>query len=67
MTTPRKKVAKKQIGTLRTGPVYVLRITYADGRRTWGVSIPGCLALFGNDRSWANQWARRMIEEFGKK
>jgi len=67
MTTTRKKVQKRQVGELRLGPISVLRITYADGRRSWGVSQPGCLALFGSDRKEANRHVRRTIELFGKK
>ena len=54
----RKLVNRKFIRNLKFGPMYILRITYADGRKTWGVSIPGLLCLFGSDRKMANDYIR---------
>lgn len=57
----RTGVRSKRIGTLNTGPISVLRIVCADGRKSWGVSFPGHLTLFGLDRARANRYARKML------
>jgi hypothetical protein len=64
MASQRKSVRVRQVAYMRdrygSGPVRVLRIRYRDGRRTWGVSYPGGLALFGTDRQAANGYVRAL-------
>lgn len=62
--TRRKSVRARPIGRIPSGPVSILRITYRDNRRSWGVSLPGMLALFGSDRAEANRYARAMLAHF---
>lgn len=61
--TRRKSVRCRQIGCTRLGPVSILRITYINGVRTWGVSDPGSLVLFGSDRAHANRFAREVLKD----
>lgn len=63
MTTIRKQVTKQQVGATKDGPVHVLEITYADGRRTWGVGTPGMLTLFGSNAAAARRYARDVIRD----
>lgn len=60
MSSRRKSVRVREIARNSFGPIYVLRITYTDGRRTWGVSESGMLSLFGFDRAAANEYIRRI-------
>lgn len=62
----RKSVRTRQIGTLRMGPIYLVRIVYADGRVSRGVSDPGGLLLDQN-RDTRHHFARKMMQLFGKK
>jgi hypothetical protein len=65
LTAERKKVKLRVIGwdAQGFGPVYLARITYADGRVTWGVNFPGGSMRFGHDRSWMNQTIRAMVAD----
>jgi hypothetical protein len=56
--TARKSVNRRFISKVKFGSCYLLRITYTDGRKSWGVSTPGMLALFGSDRRAANDYVR---------
>jgi hypothetical protein len=48
--TQRKKVSKRTVGRNRYGAIVLMRVTYADGRKTWNVSNGGVLTLCGNDK-----------------
>lgn len=56
----RKSVRKRFVKMVRYGAAYILRITYKNGHKTWAVSEPGGLTLFGSDRAWMNRYIRVM-------
>jgi hypothetical protein len=57
----RVKVVKRRIGTYKGSPLYVLRVRYNDGLKTWQLSGGGHLAMFGGDRAWMNRTAREYL------
>jgi hypothetical protein len=61
MQRRRQRVNARTIGRTNLGPVRLLRITYTDGFRSWGLSYNGSLTLFGTDRTYLNKVVRRVI------
>lgn len=62
----RKSVKTRAVGRLPDGPISLVRIHYTDGRRTWGVSVPGGLMLFGSDRLAPKLYTRAMLAHYAR-
>jgi hypothetical protein len=56
LTTKRKSVEKLDTKKVKWGSATLLRITYVDGRVSYGVSVPGMLALFGRGEAAARSY-----------
>jgi hypothetical protein len=60
----RERVLKRVVGSNRVGPIVLLRITYINGFKSWGVSNGG-LALFGNAKPAVRQYVQRCLQYKG--